>query len=312
MADETTGVPKQHGESRAGSGPRAMIVATLAGAAVALAGVYFVARGGAGGRIAFGGESGVQIDFDKSDSLADLIDRALADPKSDEFLDLLAGRDIYSLQDVRWTNRLREIALGGEVQRSVRQLLYDLAGPFSLPGTLSEADVRLYDAVREINDTLKNSPLGDNLPANGFFTAIWRDQLNQTGVFEARAFSARVTNLNVDRGTDDHGRHVVYVCSRELHDRDINLVLNEPPRTSGMIAAVGRLDELRFPCAEATDTLSHYLARHPARFGLQKESFTALYGEPDANQTLPPEVRALFQVAPTNYLPAERRVAEGG
>lgn len=311
MTDESTGVPKQQAVPGAGSGSRVTIVATLAAAAVALAGVYFVARGGAGGEIAFGGESGVRIAFHRGDSLADLIDRAV-DQKPDEFRALLAGHDFYDLQDVRWTNRLREIALDSDVQRSARKLLFDLAGPFSLPGTLSEADARLYDAVRELNDTLKNTPPGDTLPANGFFTAIWRDQLNQTGVFETRAFSAWVTNLTAEPGTDVHGRHVVYVCSRELHDRDINVVLNEPPRTSGMIAAVGRLDQLRFPCSEATDTLSHYLARHPARFGLPKDSFTALYGEPDADHTLPPQVRAVFQVAPINYLPAERRIAEGG
>jgi hypothetical protein len=289
----------------------AEIVATLAAAAVALVGIYFVARGGAGGEIALG-EGGVKVAFHQSDSIADLIDRAVVE-QPEQFQALLARYDFYGIQDVRWTNRLREVELNPDVRQSARKLLFDLAGPFALPGTLSEADTRLYEAVRELNDGLRNSP-GDEtaMPANPFFTAIWRDQFDQKGVFETRAFSARAINLNAPPGVDEFGRQVVYVCAQELHDRDINVVLNEPPRASGMIGAVGRFDQLRFPCSAATDTLANYLARHPARFGLPRESFLALYGEPEADHTLPPQARALFQVAPINYLPVERRGAEGG
>ena len=214
---------------------------------------------------------------------------------------------------MRWTNRLREIDLEPEVRDGLRQLLYDLAGPFRLPDTLAKADQGFYSAVAALDAKLQLfQPDDPTAEANPFLATIWLDQINQEGVFGPRLFNADVTKLAGPPAVVG-GRHVVFVCSNSsLKDRLFNLVLDEAERSHNLIKAIGKVDLVRFDCTDATQTLPRYLAHQRARFGLAGEDFAALYGPVDAGATLPPRVFAKFLVSPENYAPVEPPKPQAG
>lgn len=298
MPDETKPSADEGGSGR----PLTVLGSLAILAVVALAALYALVQTGQGGGLEIT-RGGVKVEFERGDSLADVIDRALEDPaQRGELARVLAPHDFYHIQDVRWTNRLREIDAEPGVRDSLLQLLYDLDGPFSLPGTFALADDRLYAAVVELDDKLKAfEPDTPNASANAFFATIWRDQLNQDGVFQPRSFRANVINLEAPHAIE-HGRHVVYVCpGSELEGRNLTLVLSEPDRPTLAIPALARVDLVRLDCGDTREGIMRYLARQTARMGLARDGFARLYGEVAEGATLPQRATARFQVAPLNY-----------
>lgn len=297
-----SGVSDERGSSR----PLLVLGSLAILAVVALAGVYAIYQAQSGGEIALS-QDGVTIHFDSGDTLADLIDRAMVDEESRrDVATLLAPHDFYHIQDVRWTNRLREIEVKPEVSKSVRELLYDLKGPFAPPGTLAGADDRLYAALTELDDVLKTfEPDKADAPANPFFTKIWVDQLDRQGVFSDRLFRATVTMVEAPH-EHQQGRHIIYVCAgSDLRDRNVTLSLNEPNRPPSIISAVTKVNSLRFDCNKATQTMPHFLARETVLMGLAREGFAQFFGPGGEEVPLPARVQSKFQVAPRNYVPIE-------
>src|SRR5690606_20112837 len=119
--------------------------------------------------IAQSGENSVEFDFPKNElNLTELLDELLAreagaatDARVVERV--LASHHYYrfpSEEAATAIRRLEESDETGEFARSIRTILYDLAGPFSRPDTFVDAaDGRVLLALRDLDEQKPSSPL---------------------------------------------------------------------------------------------------------------------------------------------------------
>lgn len=212
----------------------------------------------------------------------------------------------FGSQDL--VNALRELKSDehATLTTGMRDILWDLEGPFTPPGVLDGAGHDLYeDAVLELNTALGRYAPGDpEAEANAFITRMILDQLDRKGLFKDRLFRAKVVKLDGLEPRKQDGRHVVYVCAdSELAGRELILMPNDPsvPRHSRAINAIARVDPVRFDDCDA-QTMPRYLARQAAHVGMPEGGFVRFaYGENGVDVGWK-DVAAQFQVVPKNHI----------
>lgn len=137
--------------------------------------------------IAQSGDHRVEFDFpEKEMNLTDVLDKLLAgksnaDSEANVVESVLASHNYYRLPSTEAARAIRSLEAGEatrEFARSIRTILYDLAGPFSRPDTfMGVPDDRVLLALRDLDEHEPSSPL---------LVKLWEMSLDLGGLFRLR------------------------------------------------------------------------------------------------------------------------------
>ncbi len=152
------------------------------------------------------GDRTVSLNFkDKTVDVADVLDRMLAvdeaNASNKELVEaLLANRGYYHITDVRLVNALTELTSDEEsrpLSSALRNLLYDLKGPFAEPNPFAGVqNTLLVDAIMELDPrkTARDDETGKNAtqPINPLMSELWRRSIEIQGIFRPHEIRATV------------------------------------------------------------------------------------------------------------------------
>jgi hypothetical protein len=283
--------------------PTPLALASLVIFAVLGAAGLYVLWGNAGGGVVKVGAEGVEIQVGAESDFADILDSAMKKDKATVDA-LLNGHGYFNItQDVEWVSVLRERdeEVTDDVAGAVRNLLFDLSGPFALPDTFDQAKAQLIDALKILDDMAESFEPDSGGQANPFLTEIWRQNLDRTSIFEPRAFRAEVRLLHdpvLELASSAPGPAVVYVCrGSELRGRNIQLV-NIEGADGFILTARVIVDPNRIECGGNARTFEQLIAKGTARLWMTPEDFAQLTAPVQDPATLPPRLSATFQVLP--------------
>lgn len=226
-----------------------------------------------GFQVELGKEGKVALNFEGSKaSLAEVLDKALIaedDGSSEKRLAemVLATRGYYHVSDRRLAHALRDLREEEDTRdftSAVRELLYNLEGPFARPHTFSGArDGRLLRAFEDLDPEGK-----DPEAVSPLFSSLWRMSLNHDGVFRPRPVSAAVkpdANVNRNRAA---------VCFGSILEGK-EVLISGP---GALQTAVVDADQVCVP-----RSLRELLAGEPEQLRLAPDDFAALQGSTTAD-----------------------------
>lgn len=168
-------------------------------AIIALAGIVGLAvfHRNSGFEVVLDKEGRVSLDFEGSQvDFADVLDRVLSadDGVSSEKVlaeAILETRGYYHVTNVRLVDALRSLPPGEDNQPftdALRNLLFDLQGPFARPYTFAGADDdRLLDALKDLDRKTTN---GDPSAVSPLLSGLWRMSLDVNDIFRPRPINA--------------------------------------------------------------------------------------------------------------------------
>jgi hypothetical protein len=262
-------------------------------AAVALGGIYMMATGGQGGVVEMNTE-GVKISLNRQDNFADILKKAIA--AAPETVEVLLGQHgYYNINSTKLVDAISRIDAANQENRAVtegmRQLLWDLDGPFTRPGTLTGADERLMGALEELEEVLRESGETSKLLAE-----LWQRSLERTSVFRPRSFNANITLLN-GASEDENRAVVIYACpGSDFVDKEMTLWTQDG--AGGLITGTVVSDVRRFDCGNSRLSLQQLLAGQPANLALDLSNFNKLVGSVPSGASTDTGINARFQVQP--------------
>ncbi|MFO1208770.1 MAG: hypothetical protein U1E40_06050 [Amaricoccus sp.] len=165
------------------------IAIVVIGAAALLVAALAAMRAGSGIEASVGN---LKFTVQKDDSFSDILNKAMA-KDGDAVAALLAGKGFYRVDDPRILGEVAKLDPGdpddAKVVAGLRQMLWNLEGPFHPPHTMQFADARLVGAIEE-----QAAPADD--PNQGRLVAeLLKRSLDRSGIFELRHFPARLVAL---------------------------------------------------------------------------------------------------------------------
>ncbi len=257
-----------------------------------------------GGSIRFS-TSGVEVEVPADRNFAAFIREAIAaDARAQlgEVEAVLAAQGYYRLSGTAWVDALRNMSPDETVHRRVRELLYDLRGPFApAERTFEGADERLISALEALMQQARAIEAEAPGVANAFLARILADNLEQRGLFAPRSFNAEVAQIAGPAAM--HGSlPVVYACPGSVFvDKEISITPDEAGR-SGLVSARVVADLTRFDsCAGPPPSMQQLLANKRDRFGFPHAVLAELWGPVESGATPPMRLRARVQVRPLHH-----------
>ena len=268
-------------------------------AVAVLVAIYLLSGSGRPFQISLDKEGRFSVEAKPGDNFATILAAALKeDPQTVEAL--LAGNSFYKITSPQLVDAISRIDAKAdataEVTHGMRELLWNLAGPFQPPGTLDGADERLINALEDLDST----PGAEQ--SSRLLAGIWQRSLDRTGVFRPRSFNADV-KLIFNTPPAPAGEVFIYACPGSGFVGKDTTVWTEgehPGAVTGVIVE----DLQRFDCDNADKTLEQLLAGQAARLALDGGTYRNLLGEPDTSVTLPPRIAAKFRVHPKDLTAA--------
>lgn len=241
-------------------------------------------------------EGAIHIVAHEETRLSDIVERAIEEEARD-FADLAARHDYYHISSRGLVDKLATLHPSADdvVTAGLRELLWDLKGPFATPGTFSGADARLIEAVVELDDLIGEGG------SSGLLADLLRRSLSGERPFHHRRFNAEVVRLPIE-GAGDAGARIVYACPPGALD-GLGVTLIGRGLVTGLIdTAHPRLD-----CRTAGSTLPDMIAGEPVRLGLDAATYAELMGR-SAGDGAPAEVVEIgFNLHPRGLTPEEVR-----
>ncbi len=257
-----------------------------------------------GGSIRFTA-GGVEVQVPDDQNFAAFMKDAIAadeEAKLGEVEAVLASQGYYRLTGTAWVDALRNMSPDETVHRRVRELLYDLRGPFApAERTFEGADERLVSALEALMQQARAIEAEAPGVANAFLARILADNLEQRGLFAPRSFNAEVAQIAGPVAMLG-SLPVVYACPDSVFvDKEISITPNEPGR-SGLVSARVVADLTRFDsCSGPPPSMQQLLANKRERFGFPAAIFAELWGPVESGATAPMRLRARVQVRPLHY-----------
>ncbi|MEM8570806.1 MAG: hypothetical protein AAGG56_07820 [Pseudomonadota bacterium] len=290
-------------EAKPASGRSLTLPILIVFALVAVLALFLIFRAGSGGSVKLGAD-GVEIDVGANAEFAELLEAALnEDPDT---VGALLNREGYFKvkEDPSYVDRLRDADVSPEVSGRMRQLLFDLSGPFALPNTFDQAKAEMIRALVTLDNKAGEFEPNSGGLANPFLTEIWRHNLERTSIFARRTFRADVTLLHGDpvSGSGNGPAKVHVLACRGSELRGKNVVLSRQNETGGffLVPAEVVVDPSRMPCIGNARTLEALIANQTARFWMTEEAFAQIAGPTEEGATLPPRIKARFEVLPND------------
>lgn len=172
----------------------------LAAAVVALAGLAAAYSSGRGLSVKIGDYA---LEFGADAEMGAVLDAAMR-ARPDDFAALLAARGFHLITSPGFVDALARIdaakADAADVTQGVRRLLWNLEGPFSGAGVLSEADVRFISALEDVDRQATREPGG------AVIIELWQRSLERRSPLPLRLFEAKVVPVRAGEPG------VVYFC----------------------------------------------------------------------------------------------------
>jgi len=198
---------------------------------------------------------------------------------------LLQDHGFYHIPSDSAAAALRDIKETETTQKflqSIRQLLYDLAGPFSRPTTFMEAsDDRLLGALDDLADKKPSSPL---------VAKLWEMSLDWKGIFHPRTVSV---TINEDESLQ---KKVAATCAGSILLEKSAQVSNE--QQDGLTSVT--ISKAK-PCpATSTEDL---LAGKPIQIWLSTADMEAL--QKDTSSEKPKNLKGILVPAPNIFSPRD-------
>lgn len=249
------------------------IVALFVGAGV----TYVLAVMGAGGKVDIS-KGGVSIEVAANENFSSFLGKALAkDEKTVRAL--LASHSYYHLSSDEFLSELRNIdpntPEGKRIGEGMRRMLANLEGPFQRPGTFFQADGKLMEAIEDLDQAVSGAR-----EASALIATLWKQNLEQLGVFRVRRFPA---DINVLEHVSD-GSDVIYACSGgALGPRHvIEIFTGNGTSIRGEI----RIEPQKFDCTKPPIDVQTMLTEQvPVPLGISVEAFKVLYPEGTGSQS---------------------------
>ena len=264
-------------------------VAILGVAVVAAAALYGIATmlidNNSPFEIVLDRDAGITISAKSGEGIEVLIDKAFAESPA-SVGGVLQARDYYKLHSDNLINALAltdPADIPESTLKRYRKLFWELEGPFSPPGTLSEMDGRLLQALNDLENEVKETGRSNQLIA-----AIWQQSLNQQGIFRPRLVNAEVILVARDStGADEFP--VFYTCGGStLINRVVTIGATRPAQgVRRNVAAEPLMGIVGFDTfiAEALGCrdnpgadFAELIAGEPLVLGLEEDSYTRLFG----------------------------------
>lgn len=172
---------------------------------------------------------------------------------------------------------------------SIRQLLREQRGPFTMPDALKVLDARLVDALASLETSLEASRQTSEL-----LVELWRQSLDFQGIFRHRMFRATVQRYPASPG-GTRGLVLVMGCpGSDFLGKEVSLrALDGNGQVSGIV-----LSSATHHCDGADQKLADLFADQPARLGLDAETYQRLFSAADPTGALPDEMPVRFQFLP--------------
>jgi len=271
--------------------PTVNAVLVLVIAAIVVTATYLLARMNKEFSIGIGKE-GAAILVKADDSFNSVLNKAI-ETDSGTVEAILGQKQYYKLTSVQLVDALRKLDASQpdnqRVSQGLRTLLWDLKGPFALPGTLRGADLRMMGAFDDLEEALKEAE-----EANHLFTELWRLSLERKGVFKPRLFHASIEII--DAPTDE----TAFACPGSMLVE--RLVFIHVVGFDGSLTREVTQNPLLFHCDPPALTARQMLAGGTVRLGLSERAFENLVGD-DAGIGVS-RTKARFEVYPRNLAAA--------
>jgi hypothetical protein len=235
----------------------------------------------------------VTIAVRPSDNFPEIFKKAIAaDPKIVDTT--LASENYYKLTDTKLVSVLEDIDYSTPQNQKlawrIRKMLYDLRGPFQVPGALRDApDYHFVEALDDLDNALQSRK-----PANAILAELWKQSLNREGIFKIRYFRATVEVVpGAASGNDRLG--VVLACPGS----PVGVGKVMQLYAIGQVLAEVTQNPLLFHCDRAALTAEQLLAdQTTVRLGVSEAEFRRLAG----SDTIDRKIDATFILYPKDQM----------
>lgn len=272
MADAATTPARK----KASGGPGGKLDATRIGIAL-IAAVAILVAALAAMRVGSGIEASVgnlKFTVQRDDSFSDILNKAMA-KDGDAVAALLAGKGFYRATDPGILGAIEKLDPAdpddSKVVAGLREMLWNLSGPFHPPQTMQYADARLVSAIEE-----QAAPADD--PAQGRLVAeLLKRSLDRSGIFELRHFPARLVPLVPLAGPLTNAAAMIVTCpGSELIGKQAQI------RGAGQTVFSEVQPDVRLAgqCDGTAKTIQELLQGKPGVLGVSPEAFKVLTGPP--------------------------------
>ena len=241
-----------------------------------------------------------EIAVSADENFAEIVDKAmLKDP--DSVAAILASRNYYFVTDSKLVHAIENIDTSAPdaavTAEKFREMLWDLRGPFKLPGTLRGADKSMVDALTDLDRQIGKPGVTE---ANGLLTELWIMMINQAGIFRARPFDVSVSMLK-ETGTEMELARYVFSCPGGPLPSGTMIQLYIPG-TSGEVFAEVIHDPSMLDCEGSILTAQQLLAGGRADFALTQVAYKDLTNPEATSVVEDRNAEARFVVYPKDLI----------
>ena len=249
-------------------------------------------------QVSVGKEGNFTIDVRASDNFAEIFKNAVDTyPKLVDTI--LAGEQYYKVTNASLANALEDLDYSRpdseEIAKRLRRMLWDLRGPFKVPGALRGADGRMVSALDDLEETRHGAK-----QASALLAALWTRSLDEEGIFKLPILRATVEIVGgAPSGSRDLKTALACPGSPLVNGRIMNLYV---PGQGNIFAEVAQ-DPSLFDCGGSALTAQELLAEGGRiRLGLSETAFRQLVDPSGASGVGNGRIDANFVVYPRNLV----------
>lgn len=238
-------------------------------------------------------EGKVTIRVSADDRLSEVLKKAIAEDSSTVEA-VLASKQYYKLTNPELVDKLRSLDAsepdGQAVSERMRELLWNLEGPFSTPGTLRGADTRMIMALDDLDTELEESQV-----ASVLLTELWRLSLERKGVFKPRPLQAGIQIVPGLPSASAEPYPALVCPGSVLVERELGIL-----GSGGLIKIEAFHQASLFDCDPPALTAGQMLEGGIIRIGLSELAFRKLVGSNGAASIGDGKTTAIFEIYPRN------------
>ncbi len=162
----------------------------------------------------------------------------------------LQSHGYYALDDSALAHRIRGLDKDHILSAQLRDVLYDLEGPFKLPGTLRGADSRMWQAIADLYDGIKAE------------CSPYKHQITAEGVLL--------------HDTDESDKPMVFTCPDSLLKQGITVLVKPTGGSSNNMRQFTVQQDAVFHACSAVTPLE-FLSGSKVKLGLNRAAFDLLF-----------------------------------
>ncbi|WP_159090082.1 hypothetical protein [Ruegeria sp. Alg231-54] len=183
----------------------------------------------------------------------------------------LQSHGYYALDDSALAHRIRGLDKDHILSAQLRDVLYDLEGPFKLPGTLRGADSRLWQAIADLYDGIKAEPHDDSQ----LFATLYTNFIEQDTVFSPYKHQITAEGVLL-HDTDESDKPMVFTCPDSLLKQGITVLVKPTGGSSNNMRQFTVQQDAVFHACSAVTPLE-FLSGSKVKLGLNRAAFDLLF-----------------------------------